>query len=152
MELATHTETTIRRIKAKAAPDPRELFQVYVPGATSEEIERGWLAAFEVFKEAKCHPLTAAAGLFAVEEMEFSSNLKPYDPNEPQPKVDPEAIVTPDPATVWLKADAAAAKAICEGWRKPSDTANLAVDTRFEDLVAEVDEGIARRGGNGPER
>lgn len=130
----------------------RKPFEVYVPGATPEELDRGFHAACEVFLSAKCHPMEAAAAFFDLEGEEFL----PGRPFVTQEEVEAASKLAPSdkphPADVWLEADAKAAAAICQGWRKPSDTANLAIETPFEELVADVDDGFRESGKSLPER
>ncbi|CAH1661560.1 conserved hypothetical protein [Hyphomicrobiales bacterium] len=82
-------------------------FTFDVPGATEEEVTRGFNAAVEVFLKHKVSPLASLDGLFARDGWSDSGGLIPFD------EEDERAI------EVWQEADRAAVDAICANW--PAD-------------------------------
>jgi hypothetical protein len=90
-------------------------FQMSVPGATEEQLKRGFDAAMQVFREKDVDPVFAACSHFKREGWDVSGNstrapsddfVDEYEPTDKEM----------DAAEVWEQAQDAALAACCEGW------------------------------------
>ncbi|CAH1672289.1 hypothetical protein [Chelatococcus asaccharovorans] len=79
-------------------------FTFDVPGATEEEVMRGFNAAVVVFLKHKVSPLASLDGFFARDGWSDSGGHIPFD------EEDERAI------EVWQEADSAAVDAVCADW------------------------------------
>jgi hypothetical protein len=112
---------------------------VYVHGATNEELARGKAAAEAMFAGAGCTPYEAALAFWKLEGIEFGGAEKMTE------KEDRIAIL-------WLKAADRAAEVICEGWRRPADSAEFGLGVSVKELRRVYDKHIQDRGFPLPER
>ena len=80
------------------------MLKLSVPTATAEEVDRGLAAAVAVFRQARIHPIDAAAGAFAREGWDMGGFVGDIDDKELEA------------ARVWDDANAAARQAACATW------------------------------------
>ena len=109
--------------------------KISIPGATSEELQRGVAAALKVFSDAGVHPFMAADGRFRREAWDIGG-FQNSDITDEQLAA----------AKVWDKADAGALEAACFGWdeaRKPQ-SADLEIVHDPESQLADRPTAIQR--------
>jgi hypothetical protein len=80
------------------------VLKLSVPTATAAEVDRGLAAAVAVFRQARIHPIDAAAGAFAREGWDMGGFVGDIEDKELKA------------ARVWDDANAAAREAACAGW------------------------------------
>lgn len=102
--------------------------QLNVEGASEQEEMRGLEAAKKVFDKAGVDPLTASAGMFALEGWDIAGF-----PEEGEHALSAEDQAAAD---VWLEANEAAMNACCEGW-DPSRPTEGELELIFTDEEAE---------------